>query len=99
MPIEVVCTKTCFWLSLITEGQVIPVENEDEIPPSVRPFFVSKEEAKISEVKVIEEKADEIEKIQMELEAMGKPVDRRWGLAKLQEVLTLAKRDSIDVHR
>ena len=116
---EYVCVHPCFWESLIEEGQVITVENDEQIPLSVRPFFKSMTEncqreneiygrspaslasfaiAEIKGFNVTEEKdeenVDEIERLRMELESFGKAFDRRWGRAKLENVLTLAKRDA-----
>ncbi|MDP2218542.1 MAG: hypothetical protein Q8J68_14790 [Methanolobus sp.] len=85
------CTHKCFWESLVEEGQIITVDDIEEIPFSVRPFF--KDMAEISKVEPVNE-ANEIEKLQMELEAMGKGFDRRWGKSKLMNTLQLARRDS-----
>ena len=96
---EYVCIHPCFWESLIEEDQVITVDNDEQIPLSVRPFFKSMTEEEVENSKVEtekenEENVDEIERLRAELEAFGKAFDRRWGRAKLENALTLAKRDA-----
>jgi len=90
---DFVCIKKCFWLSLIEEGQVISVDSEDEIPLSVRPFFEPKEKVEAEKTEDTIEENNEIEKLQAELDALGVPYDRRWGKAKLENALNLARRD------
>ena len=91
--IDFVCVKKCFWVSLREQDQIISVNDESDIPPSVRPFFDFKD--KVEEEKASEEdvKVKRIAEIKAELEAMKVSYDSRWGIAKLEHALTMAKRD------
>ena len=90
---EFVCIKKCFWLSLIEENQVITVDKEEEIPPSVRPYFESKEKVEAEKIEAEEGKVDEVETLMTELEELGVSYDRRWSKTTLEGKLQLARRD------
>ena len=90
---ELICTHDCFWLSLIKEGETITVEKEEEVPPSVRPYFEDKDKLDILKVKTGDEEVDEVERLRAEFEKAGKPYDRRWSKITLENKLQLIKRD------
>ncbi len=91
---NLICIKTCFWGTLITEGQVITVDSESEIPPSVRPFFDVQEKVEAEKIIVKENKINEITELRNELEKLGKPFDLRWSKATLEGKLQVARRDA-----
>ena len=90
---EFICVKKCFWNTLIEEGEVIKLDDKAIIPASIRPFFDVKEKIEIIKIKAEEDEVDRLEKVRAELDVMNKPYDRRWGIAKLESILQIAKRD------
>lgn len=90
---DFICTHRCFWLSLIEEGQLVQVKDESEIPPSVRPFFETKEKVVAEKKEIVEAQMSELEEVRAELDKLGIPFDKRWSLVKLKNKLQLAKRD------
>ena len=93
---EFVCIRTCFWDTLIKEGEVISKGSKEEIPPSVRPYFKSKTEVEAVAEKTEEteetDEVDEVAGLQSELDALNIGFDRRWGTKKLKFALSQAKK-------
>lgn len=88
-----VCIRKCFFKDrLFNEGETIHFDEKVSVPR----HFQAIEEQPVKEVEKEELKGDEptIENLQTELDSMGKAYDRRWGKAKLQAEIQIAKRDS-----
>lgn len=90
-----VCIRDCFWDTLIVEGEVKDFQSENEIPPSVRPYFKTLEEVKTDkeEKELASSSEDDVLKaLQAEADTLGMSYDGRWSAETLAFKIKQAKK-------
>ncbi|MFZ2937658.1 MAG: hypothetical protein WA066_03015 [Candidatus Omnitrophota bacterium] len=85
---EFVCVTKCFYNNVLyAEGSPYIATDDEKVPHHFeeRGKVEAKKEAKVEEVN------DGIVTLQKQLDALGKPYDRRWGIPRLEGALHEAK--------
>ena len=85
---EFVCVTKCFYNNILyAEGSPYVANDDEKVPHHFeeRGKVEAEKEAKVEEVN------DGIVTLQKQLDTLGKPYDRRWGVSRLEAELTLAK--------
>ncbi len=91
MAIKTVCVTKCFsGGNLYNEGDLRVFRDDEKIPPHFQAEEVHEKEVKESE----EEKEKNIAELQAELDINDIAYDKRWGKAKLESALAVAKKDA-----
>lgn len=93
------CIRKCFFqIRLWEEGDILNWNEKTKPPRHFQPMeekpVVVEVEIEESQIKTDEDIAKtEIESLRTELDAIGKPYDRRWAVARLEEALIIGKKE------